>query len=64
MENNRLIKLRWGLVGLVFALGGWLGLVSFPVRAMAPETLTWQMDVIDSIGDVGYTPSLALEPGT
>lgn len=64
MENNRLIKLRWGLVGLVFVLGGWLGLVSFPVRAMAPETLTWQMDVIDSIGDVGYTPSLALEPGT
>jgi hypothetical protein len=64
MENNRLIKLRWGLVGLVFALGGWLGLVSFPVRAMALETLTWQIDVIDSTGDVGFTPSLALEPGT
>ncbi len=64
MENNRLIKLRWGLVGLVFALGGWLGLVSLQVRAMAPNTFTWQIDVIDSIGDVGYTPSLALEPGT
>lgn len=28
------------------------------------ETLTWQIDVINSTGDVGYTPSLALEPGT
>lgn len=51
----------WGLV----VVGLWLlSTRTTPFAAAAPNSLTWQIDVIDATNNVGLTPSLALQPGT
>lgn len=51
----------WGLV----VVGLWLlSTRTTPFAAAAPDSLSWQIDVIESTNDVGMTPSLALQPGT
>ena len=65
MVQKKYFPLRlFGLLGLIVALG-WL---SFNASAWdgihTPDSLTWQINIIDSAGDVGFTTSLALQPGT
>lgn len=53
-----------GLLAFIFAMSwSWLS-NSAQAETNAPESLTWQIEVIDYTGDVGYMPSLALEPTT
>ncbi|NUM47048.1 MAG: hypothetical protein HUU38_20300, partial [Anaerolineales bacterium] len=54
----------FSMIGLAIALG-WLSFnASAQDKTQSPALLSWQIDVIDFTGDVGYMPSLALEPGT
>lgn len=56
--------IMFSMIGLAIALG-WLSFnASAQDKTQSPALLSWQIDVIDFTGDVGYMPSLALEPGT
>lgn len=65
MSANKVFRIRFGgLIAVILTFGwSWLSNTA-QAEIHTPESLTWQIEVIDYVGDVGLLPSLALESGS